>query len=284
MAGQPTSWTRFHLPLGQDWPIWPGNPADVQLGPLAGVEGCLKAWLGRIVETPEQAAFIILWETSDALEDFKESPACSEFLLGLPENDNRQASVVSGSSLRDLSLDNNSLPPPPSRFLTFRQVEGYPTPDLAGRVTFTALMIPHNDVTIRLKWYWAVRHAFGAFTPHGCEVITWRVPFPHMRHLVAWFWVIGEDVWVDEKFGKLEQNEGENNGRTILCEFRHWNGIYDATPELEEVSAKDPLARESWVQAVAGAMPPVTAWEQERWDIRVVPCFEIPEEDEDEDS
>lgn len=94
--------------------------------------------------------------------------------------------------------------------------------------------------------------------------------------------VTTEDAWVDGKFGKIEENEEGNNGRTILCEFRHWTGVYGVTPELEEVSAKDPLARESWVQAVAKVMPPVTAWEQERWDIRVVPSFESPEEDEDE--
>ncbi len=128
-------------------------------------------------------------------------------------------------------------------------MEGHPTPDLEGRVTFTVLMIPRKDVSMLSTWYADVHRVFGYFTPCGCEVIKRRHPPPHMRHLAAWFMVITEDAWVDGKFGKLEQKE---NGRTILCELRHWTGIYDATTELEEASAKDPLARESWAQTGKG--------------------------------
>lgn len=53
------SWTRFHLPLEQEWPTWPATHADVHFGPLAGVEGLLKASLGRVVDNPQQAAYII---------------------------------------------------------------------------------------------------------------------------------------------------------------------------------------------------------------------------------
>lgn len=62
---QRTTWTRFHLLRGQDWPTWSttaGNPNDADrsyLGPLAGVTGCLKVWLGRKVEDPEQAVFVV---------------------------------------------------------------------------------------------------------------------------------------------------------------------------------------------------------------------------------
>lgn len=53
-----TSWTRFHLPRGQDWPTWlTGGSLD--LGPLTGVTGCGKVWLGRQVDDCEQAAIII---------------------------------------------------------------------------------------------------------------------------------------------------------------------------------------------------------------------------------
>lgn len=53
------TWTRFHLPLEQEWPTWSVTHADVHVGPLAGVEGVWKASLGRMVENPEQAAYII---------------------------------------------------------------------------------------------------------------------------------------------------------------------------------------------------------------------------------
>jgi hypothetical protein len=38
-----------------------------------------------------------------------------------------------------------------------------------------------------------------------------------------------------------------------------------------------------WVKAVAKAMPPVEAWEQERWDIEVAPCCLDSDDDEDDD-
>lgn len=57
-----------------------------------------------------------------------------------------------------------------------------------------------------------------------------------------------------------------------------------AAPELEEVSAKESLARRSWVRVMTRAMPPVTAWQHERWDIRVIQRFEPPEENEAENS
>lgn len=54
------TWTRFHLPLDQEWPTWSATYEDVHVGPLAGVAGVAgKVLLGRMVETPEQAAYII---------------------------------------------------------------------------------------------------------------------------------------------------------------------------------------------------------------------------------
>ncbi len=128
------------------------------------------------------------------MENFQHSPACAEFLQGLPENDKIQASLVQDSSLRDLSLDDGSLSPPPSRLLTFRQMADYPTPDLGGRVTFPALMIPRKDVSMLSTWYADVHRVFGYFIPCGCDVIKRRHPPPHMRHLAAWFMVITEDA------------------------------------------------------------------------------------------
>jgi len=58
------SWTRFYLSREQDWPRWT-TASDSKLndatfvGPLAGVEGCEKVWLGRQVEDPEKATLIV---------------------------------------------------------------------------------------------------------------------------------------------------------------------------------------------------------------------------------
>lgn len=58
--GKPTiTWTRFHLPLDQEWPTWTVTHADVHVGPLAGVKGAYGISLARMVETPEQAAYQI---------------------------------------------------------------------------------------------------------------------------------------------------------------------------------------------------------------------------------
>lgn len=54
-----TSWTRFHLPRDQEWPTWSIDHDDVHVGPLKDVEGWRRASLGRMVDNPEQAAYII---------------------------------------------------------------------------------------------------------------------------------------------------------------------------------------------------------------------------------
>lgn len=53
------SWTRFHLPLEQEWPAWSVDHDDIHAGPLANVEGCQKLLLGRIVNNPKEAVYII---------------------------------------------------------------------------------------------------------------------------------------------------------------------------------------------------------------------------------
>ena len=60
------------------------------------------------------------------------------------------------------------------------------------------------------------------------------------------------------------------------------NGYLGATPEREEASTKSQLARGSWVQMAEKLMPSVSAWEQERWDIQLAPCFIVPEEEEED--
>lgn len=55
-----TSWTRFHLPREQEWPTWSaGQAGGGHYGPLKGVKGCFMASLGRKVDDPEEAVYII---------------------------------------------------------------------------------------------------------------------------------------------------------------------------------------------------------------------------------
>ncbi|KAI0443420.1 hypothetical protein F4803DRAFT_574490 [Xylaria telfairii] len=155
---------------------------------------------------------------------------------------------------------------PPSRFLTLEHVNYYPTASLDGRITLTAFLIPRKDDSIG-----------------GRGINTFHRNF-RWQYFTVWFWVLTEDDWVEKSFGKLEQKrQDEEHSRTVICEFRLWPRSYDVTPEHEESSARDPLARESWAQALAKVMPPVTAWKRERWAIWGVPRFYPPEEVDPED-
>ncbi|KAK4150344.1 hypothetical protein C8A00DRAFT_18107 [Chaetomidium leptoderma] len=287
-----TSWTRFHLPCTQDWPsAWTGH-SDVHFGPLAGVAGCRKVWLGRKVEDPEQAALIVLWHTADDLKNFQHSPACAEFLRGLPEHD-VQASLLSGALLQGLSLGDakdDDAPSPssaPSRFHSLQWTSPYGfEDDLQGRVTLTAFEIAYTGVPSPGPWRSVLQNTFGHFVPGGCEDLLQRWPPTRMQNWTAWAAIDTEDARVDSDHSQLGQQAataGNESGRAVLCEFRRWNGYTGATPEREEASAKSPLARESWAQAVAKLMPPITAWEQERWDIQLAPREVEEEEGEDEE-
>ncbi|KAL3425259.1 hypothetical protein PVAG01_02050 [Phlyctema vagabunda] len=267
------TWTRFHLPHEQEWPTWSTDHADVHVGPLVGVEGWRKASLGRMVDNPEQAAYIIEWATLDDLTAFQSSPACAEFLRNLPEHDRSQVSIDSGSTLRHLTLDDASSS---SRFLTFKHATEAVTSEVEGRVTFTALLVPGKVDDVYGIWNGSLQCVFDRFVPRGSEFITWHKNF-WFKFATVGFWVLAEDSWVEKKFGKLEQTQEDGQARTIFCHFHLWQPKYGGTPAHEEASAADPQARESWNQAIAQVMPPVTAWEQERWDIRGVPRFYPPD-------
>ncbi|KAH8585527.1 hypothetical protein B0O99DRAFT_154077 [Bisporella sp. PMI_857] len=257
------SWTRFYLPREQEWPTWSVNHDDVHAGPLVDVEGRGKLSLGRMVENPEQAVYIIEWATLDDLKNFQASPACVGFLQNLPEYDNSRVSMESGLTLRHLTLDDAPppLPPTSSRFLTFHHATQARTSELQDRVTITTFLVPRKVDNVFRMWY----DDFQDFKPSKFSVV--------------WFWVLAEDHWVEKKFGKLEQTQEENQGRTIFSHFQIWAPKYSATSEQEEALAADPRARESWNQAIAQVMPPATAWERERWDISEIPRFYPPESD-----
>ncbi|KAI1112061.1 hypothetical protein F5Y14DRAFT_423017 [Nemania sp. NC0429] len=272
------TWTRFHLPQDQEWPTWSVDHADVHVGPLAGVHGFHKASLGRMVDNPEQAAYIIEWATLDDLNNFQSSAACADFLRSLPEHDDSQVSFESGlaeSALGNLTLDDAS---PPSRFLTLKHVTEAITSPVAGRVTLTAFLIPSKVDSIWKMWDEDFEPVFRSFIPRDSQL---RNQFIRTRNgskpIAVWFGALAEDRWVERKFGKPEQTQDGDQGRTIFCDFHLWSPDYGASPEHEEASATDPQARESWAQAIARVMPPATAWTQERWDIQEVPRFYPPE-------
>ncbi|CAH0056958.1 unnamed protein product [Clonostachys solani] len=263
------TWTRFHLPQGQEWPTWSAVHEDMHVGPLADVRGIQRISLGRTVEEPQKAAYVIAWGTVEDLEKFQDSSACVEFLRDLTLNDD---SKDPGSE--------DDAPTVASRFLTLEHVNGIPTGELEGRITFTAYNIlgkEDDDATV-WKQYHEVNNALGSFFPPGSDYLVLHRQF-RWRYLIIWFWVLGEDQWVEAKFGKRPQNDGQ--GRTIICDVRLWpsTGLSgDPAPESEGAVA-NPAAREAWNQAVSNVMPPVTAWVQERWDVRKVPGYPASEED-----
>ncbi|KAK3292138.1 uncharacterized protein B0H64DRAFT_419499 [Chaetomium fimeti] len=274
------TWTRFYLPREQEWPTWVVHHEDVHAGPLADVKGLLTISLGRMVDNPEQAAYILNWSTLEDLVNFQSSPACARFLRNLPEypGDNPGACIESGSALQQLTLDDTPSSPLPatSRFLVLKRLAAV-TPEPDGLVTVTTFLVPHQVDDKYRMWRDNFRYAFAAFMPRGARL--WHHNFWY-KSTYAWFWLLAEDHWVWEKFGKPEQQAQEGSpGRTIFCHFFLWSPKFGATPEHEAEVAADPQARESWNQAIAKVMPPATAWAQERWDMRGVPRVYPPEPD-----
>ncbi|KAI1807188.1 hypothetical protein F4811DRAFT_550143 [Daldinia bambusicola] len=278
-----TSWTRFYLRRGQEWPTWLKGHLDANIGPLATVAGCQRVWLGRKVDDPEQAALIILWESAEALKAFQSSPACAEFLQSLPEKD-LPASPASGALLWSAFPVDASSSSASARFLSFQWNGGYRfEEDLQGRVTLTILAIPYTGDPVPESWTTAVYDAFEQLLPEGCEEISAQWPDARMHFWTAWAW-IDSDISQHQEEGEEEVEAGKKkSGQALLCEFRRWNGCHGATPELEEALAKSPQARESWAETIAKVMPPVMAWDQERWDIRLAPHYISPEEEEDKE-
>ncbi|KAL6793774.1 hypothetical protein GGI42DRAFT_333778 [Trichoderma sp. SZMC 28013] len=294
-----TTWTRFHLPRWQGWPAW--STGSSVLGPLAEVTGYDKVWLGRQVDDPEQAAIIILWATAEALKNFQDSPACAEFLKDLPDS-----GIVSGGLFQRLSLndaDNMSttMSPTASRFPSLHwHHSDRKELEVEGRVTLTAFLVPYTGGPDLEQIRFSIVRAFKGFIPADCEDL--RPPPPLSRHsiplggpwpgLVAflpkpdglvWAWTDTGDNEQWQPPGQPAVAEGNGSGQMVVCQFRLWNGLYGATRQREEASAKNPLAKESWETVVSNVIPPVTAWEQERWDIQVAPSYLSPLIDEEEE-
>lgn len=166
--------------------------------------------------------------------------------------------------------------PSSSRFLTFQWHSPFRFEEnLKGRITFTAFEMPYTGGPIPQEWRTTMHDAFNMFVPRGCEDLR-NPPKARMQSWTAWAWVNTDLLHL----GQRVATEGNTTGRGVMCQFRRWNGYSGATPEREEASATNPLARESWAQRVETVIPPVTAWEQERWDINLVPRYVPPEDEE----
>ncbi|KAI1755070.1 hypothetical protein F4782DRAFT_527799 [Xylaria castorea] len=230
-AQRRTSWTRFNLPHGQDWPEWPTSYSDRYLGPLANVASCDLGVNRRLKQLSEHSC----------LRRVLRGLGCeNESLLSLQWD--------SGSSLED---------------------------NLLGRVTLNILTIPYTGVSDRKTWSNAIQNAFQGFMPKGGGK-------PGTPRIFCW----KTSAWVDD--GHLEQPTPAEIGprQAAYYLFYCWVGHMTSAVQ-EEVSAKDPESHGLWAARVAKAMPPVEAWEQERWDIERAPLNYDPvsgdEGDEDMD-
>ncbi|TRX89682.1 hypothetical protein FHL15_009432 [Xylaria flabelliformis] len=241
-----TSWTRFYLPPGQDWPEWPTDYPDRYLGPLADVADRNYVYLGRQVDDPTKAVFIVFWESADELSYFQHTPACGEFLRGLG---------CENKSLLSLQYDTGAF------------FEGH----LLGRVTLNILTIPYTGVPDRKTWSNSIQHAFQGFMPKGGGK-------PGIPHIFRW----KTSAWVDD--GHQEQSAPVEIGprHATYYLFYCWVGQTTSAVE-EEISAKDPESHGLWAARVARVMPPVEAWEQERWDIKRAPLNTDPASGDDGD-
>ncbi|KAI1424012.1 hypothetical protein F5Y12DRAFT_754291 [Xylaria sp. FL1777] len=243
---QRISWTRFKLPQEQNWPEWPTSYPNRYRGPFTDVAGCQQLCLGRQVDYPDEAVFIVFWESADALNDFQHSPACGEFLQGLGcENE----SLLSLQYAKGLTME-SALP---------------------GRVTLNILTIPYTGVPDRETWRDAILSAFKGFMPKGGGT-------PNSPQIFRW----STYAWVDDEQQKQPTPADTAGQRQATCyQFYCWIGA-GTTVNEEEVSAKDPESYGLWAERMARAMPPVEAWVQERWHIKREPIDIDPEEEDDE--
>ncbi|KAI0549664.1 hypothetical protein F4679DRAFT_546084 [Xylaria curta] len=239
-----TSWTRFYLPHGQDWPEWPTDYPDRYLGPLAHVANPLYVYLGRQVDDPTKAVFIVFWESADDLNNFQHTPACGEFLRGLGCENESLLSLQwdTGSSLED---------------------------NLLSRVTLNIFTIPYTGVPDRKTWSNAIRNAFQGFMPKGGEGV------PHIFR-----WITA--AWVDDGHEEQPTPAESSPRQATYYLFYCWVG-HNTSVVHEEISAKDPESHGLWAARVAKATPPIGAWDQERWDIKQTPLNTDPVSGDDGD-
>lgn len=210
-----------------------------------------------------------MWETAEALEAFEASPASHQLLEDLH-------CQMSRPPLHQLLKDLKFETAPPSLFALEEHYCGTFSleQNLHGRITLTILHVRVEDDILANTAQQEVPYrkpslsGFLPFLPAGCRDL--HGPRCHSRLVFTWS--------TREHQQQRIQPDGTRAAREALCYlFFRWNG-YHGTPEREEAAAQDAKARKSWADAVAKVMPPVVAWEQERWHIKTAPCYseEIP--------
>lgn len=154
---------------------------------------------------------------------------------------------------------------------------------LEGRVTITTLLILYKGVPTFKLWFEAVYNVLDQFMPSGSGNFPVKWPRLLMKFWTSLAWLDTGDTSVNRDIGQEGQHAataGDQGGQAILCEFRKWSTYSDITAEDEEAWAKSPQARESWAWRMAEIMPPITAWKQERWNIRLTPRPVATQEEE----
>jgi hypothetical protein len=85
----------------------------------------------------------------------------------------------------------------------------------------------------------------------------------------AFTWVKDDNEQTGEQLQQLSLTESSQQKQATCYAFFRWNGN-GATPEMEEMWARNPEDQVTWAQTVEALMPKPMAWETERWDIRLV--------------
>lgn len=210
------------------------------------------------------------------MKNFQSSPACADFLQNLPNHEDSDASIESGSALRELTLTDasSSSAPSTSRFQILEPTAPGEIAEISGRVTLTVFLIPHKFYDVSQMWKMRFINVFDTVIPPSGEHANLPSnPFYGLHHSAVWPWVLSGDGWVENKVGKLEQTQEGHQDRTILGFFHLWRPENGPTSRMEEASRTDPKLRTSWIRVVAKVMPPATSLVQEHWDIQDVPRF-----------
>jgi hypothetical protein len=171
--------------------------------------------------------------------------------------------------------------------------------DLYGRVTRTTLVIPYTGLPEREAWGFKIGVSFNGFMPAGCEALRLSLPRPFGWQAFAWVDTVKQALALKDMVeqaqpsavtGRGEQQDVGDQEKAVGYHFFRWNGN-DASPEREDATTRDPKAKGSWDKTLAKTMPPDSFWEQERWDVKLAPCYRVEpasedeeEEDEDEES
>ncbi|CEJ80435.1 hypothetical protein VHEMI00616 [[Torrubiella] hemipterigena] len=275
------TWTRFYLPRDHVWPGWDGDHDNIHIGPLRNVVVVRGLKLRRLIDDPEQAAYLIEWEDRESFEAFLSSPACVEFLNNLPEHaahteDPGSATV---SQLNEMTLSDNpeSSLAVKSRFCLCKHTNNRPTAQLEGIITLTVFSVPGTvkEHLASEKLPEPLQQAFSGFYPGGSLVSTYRRYGHATSFSTFWTMVLEEDKCVARKFGTMPlQPAGPS--RVIFCHAYSWSYSFEEPREEEAASVRNEAAQKAWQQMIARAMPPATACIQERWHIQRIPVFDSP--------